>query len=165
MTASKRDKIIKVAKSRFIKKGFANTSMDEISVLAKVSKGGLYHHFSTKDEILMTIFVENQENVRKKEPKLFEKKEKIMSDLGKFYDSLDLHRDLMSIWFQALGDTKNNSKFQRLMLERRHTLRELHYFNSCISSHLDFSKTMKKRTCLNLQKEALHWLRVVHLMC
>ena len=120
-----RDRIITAAKKSFIQKGFSDTSMDEISRLAKVSKGGLYHHFSGKDEILMSIFVENQEKTRKSGNQLFNKKEKIIQDLGKFYDSLDLQHDLMTIWLQAISETKNNSKFQRLVLERRKQLEDL----------------------------------------
>ena len=120
-----RDKIIDVAKNSFIKRGFAETTMDEISRLSKVSKGGLYHHFSSKDEILMSIFVENQERTRKTGSDLFRKKDKIISDLGKFYDNLDLQQDLMAIWLQAISETKNNSKFQKLVLERRTQLEEL----------------------------------------
>ena len=120
-----RDKIIDAAKKSFIQRGFAETTMDEISRLSKVSKGGLYHHFSSKDEILMSIFVENQERTRKTGSDLFRKKERIISDLGKFYDNLDLQQDLMTIWLQAISETKNNSKFQKLVLERRKQLEEL----------------------------------------
>ena len=123
--SDKRAQIIKMAKKSFIERGFAETSMDEISRLAKVSKGGLYHHFSGKDEILMAIFVENQEQMRKKGPELFKKKEKIRNDLGKFYENLDMQHDLMTIWLQAISETKNNSKFQKLMLERRRHLEDL----------------------------------------
>jgi len=123
--SDKRTQIIKMSKKSFIKRGFAETSMDEISRLAKVSKGGLYHHFSSKDEILMAIFVENQEQMRKKGPKLFQKKEKMRNDLGKFYDNMDLQHDLMTIWLQAISETKNNSKFQELVLERRRHLEGL----------------------------------------
>ena len=155
MTASKRNKIIQVAKDRFIKKGFANTSMDEISRLAKVSKGGLYHHFSTKNEILMAIFVENQENVRKKGPELFQKKEKIISDLGKFYDSLDLQRNLMSIWFQALSDTKNNSEFQRMMLERRQYLEGVTLLQFQEFQSLGFLQNYERKDLSKLAKGSL----------
>ena len=119
-----RDKIIDVAKKSFTQRGFAETTMDEISRLSNVSKGGLYHHFSSKDEILMSIFIENQEKTRKTGSDLFRKKERIISDLGKFYDDLDLQQDLMTIWLQAISETKNNSKFQKLVLERRKQLEE-----------------------------------------
>ena len=123
--SDKREQIIKMAKKSFIERSFAETSMDEISRLAKVSKGGLYHHFSSKDEILMAIFVENQEQMRKKGPELFQKKEKIRNDLGKFYENLDMQYDLMTIWLQAISETKNNLKFQELVLERRRHLEDL----------------------------------------
>ena len=123
--SDKRAQIIKMAKKSFIKKGFAETSMDEISRLSKVSKGGLYHHFSGKDKILMAIFVEKQEQMRKKGPELFQKKGKMRNDLSKFYENLDMQYDLITIWLQAISETKNNSKFQALVLERRRHLENL----------------------------------------
>lgn len=43
--------IIKSAVSVFTENGYENTTMEKIAVEAGVSKGGLYHHFSSKDEI------------------------------------------------------------------------------------------------------------------
>ena len=45
-------KIGKAAARLFNKKGFIETNMDHIAAAAKMSKGGVYHYFSSKDEIL-----------------------------------------------------------------------------------------------------------------
>ena len=66
-------RIIQSARKNFAKKGFSNTSMDDISNTAKVSKGGLYHHFASKEDLFIAIFIENQDSVIKSQPKLFEK--------------------------------------------------------------------------------------------
>jgi len=47
--------IVKVAAKLFNEKGFLETSMDDISTAAKLSKGGIYHYFSSKNEILYFI--------------------------------------------------------------------------------------------------------------
>jgi AcrR family transcriptional regulator len=47
--------IAKVAAKLFNEKGFLETSMDNISAAAKLSKGGIYHYFSSKNEILYFI--------------------------------------------------------------------------------------------------------------
>ena len=45
--------IIQAAIDEFLEKGYDGTSMESIARRAGVSKGGLYHHFSSKDEILL----------------------------------------------------------------------------------------------------------------
>jgi AcrR family transcriptional regulator len=47
--------IAKVAAKLFNEKGYLETSMDDISTAAKLSKGGIYHYFSSKNEILYFI--------------------------------------------------------------------------------------------------------------
>ena len=51
----RRVQIGKAAASVFNKKGYLETNMDDIAAAAKLSKGGLYHYFSSKDEILFFI--------------------------------------------------------------------------------------------------------------
>lgn len=48
-------KIGKAAASVFNRKGFLETNMNDIAAAAKLSKGGLYHYFSSKDEILFFV--------------------------------------------------------------------------------------------------------------
>lgn len=45
--------IILAAVDEFMEKGYERTSMDSIALRAGVSKGGLYYHFQSKDEILL----------------------------------------------------------------------------------------------------------------
>jgi AcrR family transcriptional regulator len=45
----------KVAATLFNQKGYLETSMDDLSVAAQLSKGGIYHYFSGKHEILYSI--------------------------------------------------------------------------------------------------------------
>ena len=48
-------KIGNAAVKLFNEKGYLETTMDEISSAAKMSKGGIYHYFYTKSEILFFI--------------------------------------------------------------------------------------------------------------
>ncbi len=153
--SDKRAQIIKMAKKSFIERGFTETSMDEISRLAKVSKGGLYHHFSGKDDILMAIFVENQEQMGKNGPELFQKKEKIKNDLGKFYENLDMQHDLMTIWLQAVSETKNNSKFRELVLERRRYLEDLTLLQFKKLQKMGFLKNYNEKELSHIGKGSL----------
>lgn len=53
--AQKREKIIKVAEKLFFKKGFENTTMDEIAEKAEFSKGALYLYFKNKETLYSVI--------------------------------------------------------------------------------------------------------------
>jgi TetR/AcrR family transcriptional regulator, cholesterol catabolism regulator len=48
-------KIAKIAAGLFGTKGYLETSIDDIAAAAKVTKGGVYHYFRTKGEILYFI--------------------------------------------------------------------------------------------------------------
>ncbi|WP_202709793.1 TetR/AcrR family transcriptional regulator [Sporosalibacterium faouarense] len=50
-----KDKIIKVAYELFSSKGYEKTTIGEIIKQAECSKGGFYHHFKSKEEILEVI--------------------------------------------------------------------------------------------------------------
>ncbi|MCX8128724.1 MAG: TetR/AcrR family transcriptional regulator [Clostridia bacterium] len=45
--------ILNAAVDEFLDKGYENASMESIARKAGVSKGGLYHHFRSKDEVLL----------------------------------------------------------------------------------------------------------------
>jgi AcrR family transcriptional regulator len=47
------NQIIQAALDEFLNKGYEGASMEGIARKARISKGGLYHHFKSKDEILL----------------------------------------------------------------------------------------------------------------
>lgn len=55
----------------FLKKGYENATMEAIAKKAGISKGGLYHHFKSKDMVLVFVNQKISENI-----------EKIMLDAG-----------------------------------------------------------------------------------
>ena len=59
-----RRKILEVSKELFLEKGFDNTSIqDIIGGLGGLTKGVIYHHFESKDEILQSILSENNQEI------------------------------------------------------------------------------------------------------
>ena len=50
-----RQEILRTAARLFQQKGYDATSMNDVAAALKLSKGGLYHHFQSKDEILFEI--------------------------------------------------------------------------------------------------------------
>lgn len=76
---STKERIIDVAWDLFYKKGYKNTTIDEIISECGVSKGGFYHHFRAKDDLLKTLSYvldrEYEKNMKLVDPKMdsFEK--------------------------------------------------------------------------------------------
>jgi AcrR family transcriptional regulator len=54
-TESMRDRIIEVSWRLFYEKGYDNTTVDEIIQECGISKGGFYHHFPAKDDLLSSL--------------------------------------------------------------------------------------------------------------
>jgi TetR/AcrR family transcriptional regulator, cholesterol catabolism regulator len=50
-----RQEILRAAARLFQQQGYDATSMNDVAAALKLSKGGLYHHFQSKDEILFQI--------------------------------------------------------------------------------------------------------------
>ena len=55
MMLDKRLKIVTAAETLFDQKGFKSTSMQEIAIEAGISKGAVYLHFKSKDELLLAV--------------------------------------------------------------------------------------------------------------
>ena len=54
-TIEPRQEILRAAARLFQQQGYDATSMNDVAAALKFSKGGLYHHFQSKDEILFHI--------------------------------------------------------------------------------------------------------------
>lgn len=51
---SRKREIVDIAEQLFIEKGYEQTKLSEILKVTKLSKGGFYHYFKSKDEIMIT---------------------------------------------------------------------------------------------------------------
>jgi AcrR family transcriptional regulator len=54
-TNDPRQEILRTAARLFQQQGYDGTSMNDVAAALKLSKGGLYHHFQSKDEILFNL--------------------------------------------------------------------------------------------------------------
>ena len=54
----RREEIFEAALSCFNLNGYYQTSIDEIAAQAGISKGGIYHHFKSKKELVIELFQE-----------------------------------------------------------------------------------------------------------
>jgi len=66
--ANSRETILQAARACFASQGFAGTSIKDIQDASGFSRGNLYHHFKTKEEIVQIIITQN---------------------LGRFYDRVE----------------------------------------------------------------------------
>ena len=55
LTADPRQEILRTSARLFQQQGYDATSMNDIAAALRLSKGGLYHHFQSKDEILFDL--------------------------------------------------------------------------------------------------------------
>ena len=60
-----KDKVLLAAEELFSEKGYENTSIQDIIDKAEVSKGGLYHHFESKEKILDALLQDFAIKMRK----------------------------------------------------------------------------------------------------
>lgn len=52
----RRSQLLDCAQSLFFKRGFEHTTINDIMREAKISKGGFYHHFGSKEELLIGVY-------------------------------------------------------------------------------------------------------------
>ena len=57
-TVEPRQEILRTAARLFQQQGYDATSMNDVAAALRLSKGGLYHHFQSKDEILFNIMTQ-----------------------------------------------------------------------------------------------------------
>jgi AcrR family transcriptional regulator len=55
-TANTRSALVRAGRDLFTKKGYDATSTDEIVERSRLSKGALYHHFSSKHDLFRAVF-------------------------------------------------------------------------------------------------------------
>lgn len=99
------ENILSVSEKLFLEKGFDKTSMLDIAQTAGISKGAIYHHFKSKDEIINAV-AENQEQTNKSimenwlaETAYLNGRDKLIAILEKNIESQEVHYldDIMSV--------------------------------------------------------------------
>jgi len=92
-----KDKIIRETLRLFSSKGFLSTSTHDILEAAHTSKGGLYNHFRSKEDLFFTVLSEARKIWREKN---LEGLDQIENPLGKVKKLLENYKD------RYLKDTK-----------------------------------------------------------
>lgn len=101
---SLRNQIVSAALRLFLEKGYHSTSLQDIITAANCSKGGFYHHFASKDDLLylihetfITYELERGEAVRSRPGPAAERLREVIVDL---VESIALYRPHVTVFFE-----------------------------------------------------------------
>ncbi|MGE4518245.1 MAG: TetR/AcrR family transcriptional regulator [Desulfobacteraceae bacterium] len=83
-----RNKIIIAASELFTEKGVEKTSLAEISAKAKISKGTLYYHFSTKNDLVFAVTEMHMESLTENLLRLLSTGDPPEEIIGKLFDTV-----------------------------------------------------------------------------
>jgi len=83
-----RNKIINAASELFTEKGVEKTSLAEISAKANISKGTLYYHFTTKNDLVFAVTEMHMENLTQNLLKLLNTGDPPEEIIGKLFDTV-----------------------------------------------------------------------------
>lgn len=90
--SNKKKEILEVATKLFAKNGFENTSITNICEEAKVSKGLIFHHFQSKNDLLRKIYEKTSEliiEINKSKETTLTPKERLLELLESFFAKLE----------------------------------------------------------------------------
>lgn len=62
-TPARRRALLEAATASFAERGMLQTTMDEVARAAGVSRGAVYHHFSSREELFAAAFADAMENI------------------------------------------------------------------------------------------------------
>ena len=91
------EKIVVTAARLFVEKGYEQTSVQDILDATGLSKGGLYHHFKSKEQILDAVMQRRIQYVNKRFQELIRNtpgknaKEKLKKILGQLAADAETH--------------------------------------------------------------------------
>jgi AcrR family transcriptional regulator len=121
--------ILNSAINEFLENGYEKTSMEAISQRAKLTKGGLYHHFRSKDEILLAANKVLSEPIEKlmDECASFERAADGLRYFSKEYLRYHLEH-YQNVLFFFLSTTKIMASPQLLSMYRDYTVQYANFF-------------------------------------
>lgn len=89
---TRRREIIEAARTCFLRSGFHQTTTDEICREASITPGGLYHYFSSKEEIISAVIEQSARNIIEKLRPMIEGADDVRSA---FRQVLDFYVDFL----------------------------------------------------------------------
>ena len=125
--ARRRHEIFHQVVNVLVKKGFHETSMQEIAQAAGLGKSTLYDYFKTKDEILIYFFEDQLNDTTEEAQKIalqnLSADKRLRQVLEKYIESLQANKNLFLKLMQEAQRLKPES--QKLVQEKRHAYQDL----------------------------------------
>lgn len=111
--------ITRAAYEIIAEKGYYNFTMMDIAKQAGVSSGLIHHYFKDKENMLVTLLREMQQNVRSSLERALEKEDDPQQKLGIFIDQgfnlVENEREYIYVTFDFLTQIKFNERMQRIL--------------------------------------------------
>jgi TetR/AcrR family transcriptional regulator, repressor for uid operon len=117
-----RGRIIQSAIECFSKNGFDRTRMDDISLLADLSKGTLYNYFDNKEDLFNAICEDSLDLLKIQLDQLFTKsRDDLISNAELFYENFQKiqKEGRTKVFFEALSESTRNSKLKIILFKHR----------------------------------------------
>lgn len=117
--------IIEAAINEFVEKGYTGASMESIAQRAELSKGGLYHHFNSKAEILFAVNQKFLEPVMELAGKI-ESGHSIADGLIRYihdyFSYWSHHQRELNLYFLTMNESFSNPQIMELYRESTNTI-------------------------------------------
>jgi AcrR family transcriptional regulator len=92
-----RERLLELAESAVLQKGFAATSIDELIAAAGITKGGFFYHFKDKNELAKALLVRYLENDHAILEDIFRRGDELHDDpLHSFLISMKLFAEMLA---------------------------------------------------------------------
>jgi AcrR family transcriptional regulator len=135
---ARHDRILEAASRLFADQGFGKTSVDEIAAAAGVSKGLVYDHYDSKEELLGAVFWRlvaqwDEETLR-----------------GADFDENDIPASLGRILHSSIGAVRRNRFLQRILTQ---------HLASLLPQERDNAAAFVRRYCEQLEAVLAHGVR------
>ena len=112
-----REKIIKAAIDAFSKYGFDRTRMDDVAKTADLSKGTIYLHFKSKEDLFYAICENNLAEAKQQISTMFAKKEDLVSEIERFYDVFRKKKTTNERVF--IAESARNAELRKALYKQR----------------------------------------------
>ena len=120
-------KIITISAKKFAKNGYQNTSLADIAKSAKISKGTLFYHYPSKEDLFFvtlsqtieSAFLDEFDFYEKHGFKLFQKRDDLLRDLDEYYDMRIAKPKLVEkLWLEGTIEAEHNAKIRDMLIEK-----------------------------------------------
>jgi TetR/AcrR family transcriptional regulator, cholesterol catabolism regulator len=147
-----RQEILRTAARLFQQRGYDATSMNNVAGALKLSKGGLYHHFQSKDEILYEIMNHAMEITQ----------ERVLNPVRSIADPEDRLRALIRLHIEVVLSPRDREITVMLhenhplppLLRKRINARKKEYVHFLESLMAEVQQEAQNRTPSKTQREA-----------